>query len=314
MLDRLVATADVFMTNTLPDSRRKLRIDVEDIRRVRPTSCTSGPTRSGAWAPRRASPASTSASSGVGGASATPSRGRDAERPVTPRPGFGDRTGSLSAAFGVTAALFRRATTGEGAVVDVSLLATALWVNASDLVYSQGVGADFSRQARGPSPHVRTADDRWITLTLPNAGDAAIAALWRALGQPEVVEDERYATGAARAADRASYAEALDAAFARFTLAELRQRLAPVPVSWEVVQTPMEVLEDPQVLANGYLTTVGEPGDEPATVVRAPVEFDEERAELRPAPALGQQSDEVLAELGYDPGAVAALRADGVVG
>jgi crotonobetainyl-CoA:carnitine CoA-transferase CaiB-like acyl-CoA transferase len=69
----------------------------------------------------------------------------------------------------------------------------------------------------------------------------------------------------------------------------------------------MEVAEDPQVVANEYFVDVRQPAGDAVSVVRAPVQFDEDVGELRPAPRLGQDSLQVLADLGYDDAQVMAL-------
>ena len=272
VLARLAAATDVFMTNLLPDARAKLAVDVDDIRAVNPEVVYVRADALGGDGPEAGRPGYDHGAfwsrSGIGHAVGGP----DGDRPARPRPALGDRTGSLSVAFGVAGALVRRARTGQGAVVDVSLLGTALWVNASDMVYSKRIGRDFSREpARGP--FYRTADGRWVCLEMPDP-ERWFAEVCRDLGRTDLIGDPRFATPEARAANRGAFHAELDATIAGADLAEWRRRLARSAVACEPVQTLMEVLEDPQVVANGYLTDLERSDGEVVTLVRAPVRFD----------------------------------------
>ena len=92
--------------------------------------------------------------------------------------------------------------------------------------------------------------------------------------------------------------EDLDAVFARHTLAEWREKLATVEGVWAPMQTARELPDDPQVRANGYLAEVDAGDGKVFTLVANPVQFDERSPRLRPAPDLGQHTEEVLLELG----------------
>jgi crotonobetainyl-CoA:carnitine CoA-transferase CaiB-like acyl-CoA transferase len=112
---------------------------------------------------------------GVGHALTSPR----ATEPVGQRPAFGDKAGAMDVAFGIAAALFRRERTGLGAVVDVSLLGSALWQVSSDIVYSLGFGTDFIRVPRtigNPlTGSYRTKDGRWLMLTMLRSSKECIA-------------------------------------------------------------------------------------------------------------------------------------------
>jgi crotonobetainyl-CoA:carnitine CoA-transferase CaiB-like acyl-CoA transferase len=311
VLTDLVRTADVFLTNTLPSSRRKLHIDEADIRVVTPDIIYVRGDAVGRRGAEAGKPGfDYSVFWGRGGV-AHAVAGPGAPEPVTPRPGFGDRTSSMNIAFGVAAALYRRSRTGEGAVVDVSLLGSGIWSNSGDVVYSQGMGEDFSARAGGRTYH-RTADDRWVIVTMPDP-TRWWQELARRLGREDLLDDPRFATPAALAENRAALTEELAVGFSRFTLAELHRTLAGADVPWEPVLTPLEVGADPQVVANEYLAELTQPAGDRFLLVRAPVQFDETVPDLRPAPTLGEQTDVVLAELGYDEGAVSRLRDSGII-
>jgi crotonobetainyl-CoA:carnitine CoA-transferase CaiB-like acyl-CoA transferase len=308
VLERLTASADVFMTNFLPEQRRKLRIDVDDVRAIRPDVVylrAEGVGRLGPDAGQQGfDPTAFWSRSGIAAAVG-------GGPPATSRPGLGDRTSSVSAAFGVAAALFRRATTGRGAVVDVSLLASALWSSASDVIFSAAADRDFTTVTMG-RPFFETADGRWVAFSATNE-NLPWAELFARLGRGDLADDERFATAPARARHREALNEELAAAFRADTLEGWRARLAGFKGPVAPVNSLLDVTRDPQVLANGYLTWA-EAGDGLSVpLVRAPVQIDEELPALGRAPRLGQHSREVLAELGYDAAAIEELVTTGAV-
>jgi crotonobetainyl-CoA:carnitine CoA-transferase CaiB-like acyl-CoA transferase len=308
-LRRLVATCDVFMTNFLADQRKKLGIDVDDVRAVRPDVVylrAEGVGRLGPDAGQQGfDPTAFWSRSGI----ATAVGGGGA--PAPSRPGIGDRTSSVSAAFGVAAALFRRATTGQGAVIDASLLASALWSAASDVIFSAAAQRDFSVVQMGTA-FFETADGRWVAFSATNE-NLPWAELFTRLGRPELVSDERFATPAARAANRAALDDELRAAFKADTLDGWRERMAGFKGPFAPANNLLEVTRDPQVVANDFLTWVD--GDDGLSVplVRAPVQVDEQWPALGRAPAVGQHSREILADLGYESDEIDRMVAAGTV-
>jgi crotonobetainyl-CoA:carnitine CoA-transferase CaiB-like acyl-CoA transferase len=302
ILYELAARADVFVTSFLPAARRKMQVDVEHIRAHNPDIVYVRADAVGPEGPDAGKPGYDQAVFfGRGGIldSLNPGGG-----PLPPTlPGFGDKTGAMNIAFGVAAALLKRERTGEPSVVDVSLLASALWVNSSSVIYSAAIGADFTRQQRRNTNPVagqyRTADGRWIGLTMLES-DRWWPELCRHIDRADLLDDPRFADAAARSENSAACAEALAATFAAAPLAEWRRRLATLRAPWEVVQDQLEVLDDPQARANGYVTEVEHPTGRTITVVRAPVQFDGGPPTLGVAPEPGAHTEEVLLELGHD--------------
>ena len=140
------------------------------------------------------------------------------------------------------------------------------------------------------------------------------ADLVRHLGVPELADDDRFNSHAKRAANSDACVHALDDAFGRYTLAELKDRFETLRGAWGPVQSAVELHDDPAAIANGYLSVV-KPEDGPEfTLVAPPVQFDEEIVtDLRPAPDHGQHTDAVLEELGYDWDRIVELKVAGAV-
>jgi formyl-CoA transferase len=235
------------------------------------------------------------------------------------RPAFGDSIAALTLAGGVAAALLRRERTGVGGVVDVSLLNTAMWVLAPDIV-----ACGLVDPARWMPPYhrashfnpvtnaYRTQDQRWIMLVLLQAS-RHWSDFCRHIDRPDLIDDPRFATDDARFANREACIAELDKAFARHTLDEWRVKLATMEGPWATMQTPAEIRSDPQALANGYLPEVDGGDKGRFRLVGSPVQFDEQVFTLRPSPEMGQHTEEVLLEGGLSWEEIAALKDSGAI-
>jgi crotonobetainyl-CoA:carnitine CoA-transferase CaiB-like acyl-CoA transferase len=237
-----------------------------------------------------------------------------AAAPVMQRAAFGDSTGGMTVAGGIAAALFHRERSGEAPVVDVSLLGTAMWVMASDIVASRLLGFDLpaADRTQPPNPIVnsyRTGDGRWLFLNMLQP-DRYWPDLCRRLGQPELITDPRFADGSARLAE---CVQVLEAIFAERTLAEWRAALADAEGVWAPLQSARELPDDPQAMANGYLAEVDGRDGTRFTLVASPVQFDEAPPALAPAPDLGQHTEAVLLELGLSWDDLAAAKEAGAI-
>jgi crotonobetainyl-CoA:carnitine CoA-transferase CaiB-like acyl-CoA transferase len=317
ILHQLVADADVFLTNFLTPARRRLKIDVEDIRRVNPKIIYARGTGQGARGPDADKGGYDAASFWCRGGIAHALTPADARAPIMQRAAFGDSTGAMTIAGGIAAALFRRERTGEPSLVDISLLGTAMWVLAPDIVLTKLTGADFPSfdRSSAPNPIVNsypTKDGRWLFLNMLQP-DRYWADLCRHIDRPDLVVDPRFADGMARFQNREACVRELEGIFASRTLADWRERLATVEGVWAPMQSPREIADDPQALANGYLPEVAAADGKTFTLVASPVQFDERPPGLCPAPEMGQHTEEILLSLGLDWEQIAALKAEGAI-
>lgn len=319
LLLRLCATADVFLTNFRPQARRKLRIDVEDVRAANPDIIYvrgSGQGQRGPDAERGGYDNSTFW--GRGGPADILSDPDDYPLPQ-PGPAFGDVIGGLTIAGGISAALFHRQRTGEPVIVDSSLLATSMWATGATSLAAGLFG--FERmpmrgdRTRTPNPLVgnyRTSDGRFLSLVMLES-DRYWADLVQHLGAPELAEDPRFVDSRARAEHGPECVRALDELFARKTFEEWKAVLADAKGVWAPVQTAAEVLVDPQALANGYVRDVEAKSGTVFRMVPSPLQFDETPPDLTRAPEHGEHTDEVLTELGLSMDAILELKVKGAV-
>ena len=223
---------------------------------------------------------------------------------------------SLSLAFGMASALFKRERTGEPSVLDVSLLGSAMWVASSDIIYSQVLDTDFSgieRKATNPiATKYRTQDGRWIMFAML-AADRWWPDFCEHVGRLDLRDDPRFTDAKVRAENSAECVSELQTTFASVPLAEWRERLAPLLGPWEVVQDSLEVGADPQARANGYITDVPHPNGVDVTAVRSPVQVDGAAPDLGVAPDAWQHTEEILLELGHDWDRIIELKTMGAI-
>jgi crotonobetainyl-CoA:carnitine CoA-transferase CaiB-like acyl-CoA transferase len=317
LLHRLVEDADVFLTNFLPAARRRLKIDVEDVRRINPKIIYARGHGQGAQGPDRERGGYDAASFWCRGGICSSLTPPGATAPVMQRAAFGDSTGGLALAGGIAAALFRRQRSGEPSVVDLSLLGTAMWVLAPDIIASKLMQGDFPKFDRSSAPNpivnsYRTKDGRWLFLNMLQP-DRFWPDLCRRLGRPDLLDDPRFKDGVSRFQNRVACVRELDGIFAERTLDEWRAALADAEGVWAPMQTAAELHDDPQALANGYLPELESAEGKRFRLVASPVQFDLASPPVRPAPELGQQTEEVLLELGLSWDDIAALKEDGSI-
>jgi crotonobetainyl-CoA:carnitine CoA-transferase CaiB-like acyl-CoA transferase len=311
----LVDTADVFLTNIRMSALRRVGLDPESLRRRDPRliyAVVSGYGLQGAEADRPAYDiAAYWARSGIA-ASLTPPGGN---LPFQ-RGGMGDHSVAMTAAAMISAALFARERTGEGDLVSTSLLRQGAYTIGFDVNVALMWGLSISvgtRTAMGnPAINNYTAGDGRRFWVVGLEGERHWPPLARAVGHPEWLTDERFATPAARFHNATQLIGLLDEAFATKTLEEWEAIFDSEPdFFWAPVQSVDELLIDPQFVAAGGLVDV--PSDEgPWTMLATPADFDRHRAAPRfRAPELGEHTHEVLAELGRSEAEIAAIDATG---
>lgn len=318
VLMKLVETADVFLTNYLPHVRAKLGIDVDDLRAVNPNLIIARGSGAGPLGPDAAKGGYDGASFWARGGVGVSMPDREGWPPGQPTPAFGDVMGGLTIAGAIAAALLKRERTGEPSVVDVSLLATAMWQVSPMIIASKLFG--FSKIPQGdrtksPNPGVgtyRTADDRHIALILLQS-DKHWADFVERLGVPDMATDPKFADAAARAQNSGECIARLDEAFGAHPLDYWKDALATFDGVWSPFQTLDELYDDVQVQANGYLPTMTAGNGDDVQLVASPAQFDETAISVQRAPEHGEHTELVLMDLGYDWDRIAEMKDSGAV-
>jgi formyl-CoA transferase len=315
-LARVLATADVFLTSNLAPIRRKLHIEVEDIRAANPQIIYVRGTGWGTHGPM-ADVGGYDVACGwaTSGMAYKMSVGGD---PLTQPPAFFDLQGANTIAGAVGMALFKRERTGETSVIDVSLMHVGMWALSPDITGTPFSGATgLGDRTQAPNPVVntyRTSDGRWLYLVLLQAA-RFWAELCTLLGCPELIEDERFIDDAARYTNRVACVAELDAVFGSKTLDEVHRLLDGFSGVWAPVLRPSEIPNHPQVEPNGFFPVVTPQSGNPFNLVPAPMRFDDVPTVPRgAAPELGQHTEEILLETGLDWDEISQLRESGALG
>jgi len=301
-MERLLARADVFVTNTRVAALARLDLDPTAVRQRHTRLIYGIITGYGLRGPDADRPGydvgafwarSTLASSVVPkGVLPPPIRG-----------GFGDHVTGMTLAGGISAALFDRQRTGHGHLVSTSLLRAGIYCAGWDL----GILLRFGRlqstrlrhESTTPLINCYAASDGNGFWLLGLESDRHWPGLVAALERPHLSADERFA----RAADRMANAEALiaelDVAFAAEPMDHWAERFAAHDVWWAPINNPRTVLDDPQVEASGAFVEMPVPDDgEPYRAVASPIDVDDHPHRPGPVPTLGEHTAEVLTELG----------------
>lgn len=312
VLATLVESADVFLTNQLPQVQRKLRTTAEDIFAINPKIVYArghGQGQRGRDAEVGGFDSVSYWSRGGVGHMLTPPGNTS---PAMQRPATGDLPSGAFLVGGICAALVRAARTGEGGIVDAALLNSATYTIGPDLAYTSLTGAQMQLGQNARSPLVLTyqTSDRYFVMLMMINEDRYWDTATDALGLSELGRE--YADPVARRAAWPQLAAPFEEAISKLSRDEIRTRLGERSCIFSFFSTPAEVLRDPAAIDNGYL--MDHPGYDGLKIASAPVQFDNQFPQIRrPAPRLGQHSAEILAEAGYPSDKIGALLADGTV-
>lgn len=317
LIRTLTGSADVFLTNVRPGGLRRAGLDHEALLAAFPRLIYASLTGFGLQGDEADRPgfdiAAFWARSGM--ASLLPPKGVE---PFPIRTAMGDHITSMAAASGVMAALFRRERTGQGGLVEASLLRTAFYALGSDMAIQLAFGRIASTRPRNDAIQpianfFKTSDGRWIT-TVPRQGEADWAAFCRALGLTALIDDPRFNRARLRRENGPALVALCDAAFAQFTFAEIALRLDQESIVWSPMQTPAEAVTDPQLHAAGGIVRLQHDDGRFAQSPATPIRFDGHTDELLPrAPKPGEHSRAILEEAGLKAAAIDTLFETSVV-
>ena len=311
---RLAATADVVVAN-LPDSAlTAMRLDYASLSAVTPDIILTSVSAFGAGGPYSEKVGFDGIGQAMSGAMYLTGRSSEPAKSYVP---WVDFTTALSATIGTLAALMARQQTGRGQQVKGSLLASALTV-ANPMLIEQAVTApdrvatENRSQVAAPSDAHRTRDG-WILVQ--SLGQPMFERWTTLMGESHWLEDPRFRDDMSRGDHGEVISERMARWCAERTTEQALAALEEARLPASPVYSPQQTLDDPHVQAVGFLKALGFPGSPAsAPVADTPFSLSETDTGIRHrAPLFGEHTDQILAEIGYEPSEIAALRAARVV-
>lgn len=293
----LIETADVFVQNSAPGVTERLGLDADSLRAVHPGLIVVNISGYGASGPKRSRKAYDmliQAESGMISVTGTPETATKTGVPNA------DIAAGLYASMAVLSALFRRERTGEGATVDVSMFDAAVEWMGHPMYMQLYAGLQVPRLGLGhasisPYNSYPTSDGSILIGVQNDRG-------WRALvtevfGQPDHAEHPLFRTNELRVRNRRECDEFVGSQTIRWTTAELDERLAEAGIPAAQINQLSDVVEHPQLSERDRWRTVATENGEIRAVL-PPMTFRDVELRMDPVPALGEQTDAILREIG----------------
>ncbi len=313
---KLIDGADVFVTNLSIDAPQKMGIGPDELLKRNPRLIYA---HASGWG-RKGPDANTLSFdyAGIGRSGLMMSCGERGTPPAQILPGLADELGGMVCAWSICTALYAREKTGKGQLVDTSLMGSLMCMESVVLSAPAILGQEFPREVRAEAGnplynHYRTKDDKWFILAHLQP-DRYWPNICRALGKPELEHDPRFNSIEARGENRKELITLMDETFATKTREEWFEIFKKESLIYTPIQTPTEVINDPQSVANDYVIWVDHPVLGKTKMVGFPWDFSQTPASVRrEAPEFGQHTEEILLELGYGWEDIAKLKEDKVI-
>jgi len=315
VLHRLIRTTDVFVTNTVPRLRAGLGIAPERLAALNPRLIYAALTAYGETGPEADKTGFDATAYWARSGLMDLVRSDAGAPPARSVAGMGDHPAGLALYGAIATALYRRERTGQGGFVHTALLDAGLWANGF-MVQAALDGARFiPRPPRDQAPNAmvnlyQAGCGRWFLLALLNEA-RQWPALLEVLGRPAWGDDPRFASQALRRANAPALVALLDAALAARSLAEWRPLLDSAGLTFDAVATTAEAAAAAQPRATGAIRPTAAGG----WTVDSPLHVDgAARPPAPPPPEPGADAEAILAEHGYAPAEIRALREAGALG
>jgi crotonobetainyl-CoA:carnitine CoA-transferase CaiB-like acyl-CoA transferase len=315
VLEKLVKWADVLIVNTPHPARKKLRLEFDDIAQWNSRLIYADVTGFGEKGPDADLPGFDITA--YWARSGLLSMTRDAGAPPTwPVAGSGDNATAVGLYAAIVTALYRRERTGKGSYVTTSLLAEGVW-SASVSIQAALCEAKFFAPHDRKNPAnaalnvYRAADGAWFVLIVTPDKLASVA---KAIGRPDLLTDTRFSDPTKLVANMSQLTEILDEVFGSQPMAHWYEVFNGVHATFGVVREPQQVVNDPQLRANDIVVPLEGVGGKLTSTISSPLQVHGvAKVPARRAPALGEHSEQVLKQLGFNTTEIDALRASGAV-
>jgi formyl-CoA transferase len=310
VLHRMIERADVLVENFRPSVPARLGIDYPRLKAINPRLIYAALTGYGDQGPLREKGGFDQVLQCLSGMAVFQGGGSD--NPQLVLGSVLDYFTSALLAYGVAAALFHREKSGQGQYLSLSLLRSALTIQAGRFVWADSEGRDVARDS-GTGGLTGIHPTRQGALYISVHSNHFFAALCELIGRPELASDPRCVSMRSRAEHSAALLPEIRAALAARTALEWEEIFGErVPCA--AVRQIEDMFDHPQVLAEDLVTTLDHPVVGRYRTMTKPVKFSETPGPASAAsPIFGQHSDEVLASCGYSAAEIAGLRERGIV-
>jgi crotonobetainyl-CoA:carnitine CoA-transferase CaiB-like acyl-CoA transferase len=312
VLRKLLATADIFLENFRPPTREKLGLDYDELAKLNPKLIHCSISGYGQSGPYRDKPGFDTIAQALSGMMSLVT---DLDDPKVAGVSFVDHSAGIFAAHGVMAALLARAKTGRGQFIDVSLLQVAIAFIESHVADYLNGGEAVSREnfPKGRIYSLLDCDKKPFMVHL-SGHNAAWDGLLKAAELDNLVGDPHFATRKHRTDRHNEIVDILRAQFCKKPRDYWLPRLDAMSIPNAPINTIHEVFDNPQVKHLGIPKTITHPKMGASRLVGSPINMSDTPPNFfRPAPLLGEQTEEMLAQLGYDSDEVKELRANKVI-
>jgi len=316
ILEHLVKWADVLIVNTPHQARKKLKLEYEDIAQWNSRLIYADLTGYGEKGPDADLPGFDVTA--YWSRSGLLSLIRDAGSPPTlPFGGTGDSPTAVGLFAAIVTGLYRRERTGKGSYVTTSLLAQGVW-SASVAIQAALCEATFSPQHDRKNPAnagmniYKSSDDIWFLLVV---SPEKIPALAEGMNRTDLLKDTRFADPAKLAANMSQLTAIVDEIFSAQPMAHWREVFDKAHITYGLVRDPHDVIKDPQLSENGIVVPLTGAGGNLKSTISSPIQVHGvTKVPAKRAPELGEHSEEILKELGFDEKEISMFRTSGTLG
>ena len=313
ILKRLAARVDVVLENFAPGAAERLGLGAKDLTAANPRLiyCSlSGYGQDGPYRDMKAYDVLIQGEAGIIATTGYP------DAPAKVGVSMIDLTSSMYAAVGILLALYQREKTGQGQVIDISMFETAVsWLGYYPHHYwhrgEEPVRVGMRHQYVTPYGPFLASDGKYVGVAVASASDWEIFCR-QVIERPDLMDDAKFKTNEARRQNRGELESLIDKLFLQHNSTEWKRRLELARLPYGRVNNVAEVLAHPQLLARDMIQEIGSPVG-PVPVLASPLRLSDSPQRLDPLPALGEDTESVLRDLGYSDAEIAALRRDGVI-
>jgi formyl-CoA transferase len=315
ILERLVRWADVLIVNTPHPARKKLKLTYEDVAQWNSRLIYADVTGYGDKGPDADLPGFdiTAYWARSGLLSVT----RDAGAPPTlPLSGSGDHSTAVGLFSAIVTGLYRRERTGKGSYVTTSLLASGVWAcgvaNQAALCNANFFPLHDRKNPPNATFNVyKTSDDNWFLIVVTPDRWPALA---NGIGRADLLSDARFANAGKQAANASQLTAILDEVFSSQSMSHWSEVLDTNHITYGIVREPSEVINDPQLEVNDIVVPLEGAGGNLRFTISSPIQVHGvTKVPAKRAPEIGEHSEEVLAELGFDAKEIAGFHASGAI-